>query len=168
MSRIQDEPWYKRNNGEYEMKPYMWATLPVHPHPVELISRPWQEEDGTWMINVRMIPGDPTTMVTVRARMVGCFPPSSHEWSYRPKRQIGDDPNAFVFDDNGVFGKKENPRTKLNVVLQDCETGEILPMNVTDGLDVTKRYKVFIQSVSANKPFDSHGGEHVRKDGTDC
>jgi len=96
-----------------KMKPYMWATIPEHPYPVELISYPWQENDGTWTINIRMIPGNPGTMVTIKAQMVVCIQQWNHEWFYRPKYQIGNDPNTFVFYYDGIFVRKENPRTKL-------------------------------------------------------
>ena len=124
MDKIQDEEWYKRNNGHYEMKPYMWATLPMRGYPVEIISMPWRKETGNleWVVNVRMIPGDPTTIQTVPARMVGCFPPSSHEWYYRPKKQVGDDPNSFVFDDDRIFGTKENPRTSPDWLTDNVTT----------------------------------------------
>jgi len=95
-ARVEDEPWYDRNNA-VKMKPWVWATLPLH-GPVEVVSYPWYE-DGVWQVNVRMKVGDPTSMKTVKARMVACFDPSSHEDYYREKVYYSDNPTAFHFKD---------------------------------------------------------------------
>ena len=99
MNRIQDEPWYVRNNA-VEMKPWVWATLPGRADPVEVVSYPWQDGDhGPWQVMVRMTVGDPTSIQQMPAQAVACFAPSSHEWFYRPKQYYSDNATAFIFED---------------------------------------------------------------------
>ena len=92
------------------IKPWVWGTLLGHANPVEVVSYPCPPETPTgeadrfgldrgMTIMVRLMPGDPTSMVEVPLARVACFDRSRHEWDQRPKRYYSDDPTAFHFDD---------------------------------------------------------------------
>lgn len=49
--------------------------------PVQIISRPWREEDGRQMVMVRMVPGDPTSIVQVNTTVLSDWNPGkSWHW----------------------------------------------------------------------------------------
>ena len=59
-----------------EVKPWNWATIVGRTDPVEIVSYPCPVEDT---IEVRMIPGDPTTMKTVPVRAIAAFAPDRYD-----------------------------------------------------------------------------------------
>ena len=59
-----------------EVKPWNWATIAGRTDPVEIVSYPCPVEDT---IQVRMIPGDPTTMKTVPVKAIAAFAPDRYD-----------------------------------------------------------------------------------------
>ena len=54
---------------------YQWHPYAIRKHPdtgedIEVISYPWPDEDGKIFVNVRLIPGDPTSMVKLELEVV--------------------------------------------------------------------------------------------------
>lgn len=87
------------------VRPWVWADMPFHPDPVEIVSYPIPAgndlndlTDATIM--VRLLPGDPTSLREVPFKHVACFSPDRHEWWYERRRiYYSDNPTAFMFAD---------------------------------------------------------------------
>jgi hypothetical protein len=104
------------------IKPWQWATIPGRADPVEIVSYPVPAEgrgdsiDELSTIMVRMVVGDPCSLVELPLRVVACFAPSRHEWSARPVHRFSDNPSAFVFTD-------EKPGNACAAILTDVRLG---------------------------------------------
>jgi len=92
------------------VRPWVWATIPMVSHPVEIVSYPIPPHPSTGEVDrfgfdkgttivIRTMPGDPTSIREIPFRMVACFDPDRHEWAERPRRYYSDNPTAFIFSD---------------------------------------------------------------------
>jgi hypothetical protein len=80
------------------VRPWNWATIVGQSNPVEIVSYPIPQDDGTETIMVRMKPGDPGSLKEVPLKAIAAFSPDRHEWWHeRTRRYYG--PNEFVFED---------------------------------------------------------------------